>query len=83
MFLSRCRVDYIHGQTTFDSHNLELVELPGQPRILLGSQEVTSGWLEVKENSSVSLLCVSEGARPPANITWWLDDILLEDSSER
>ena len=83
--LSRCRVDYLHGQTTFDTHNLEVVVLPGKPRILMGTEEMVtdSGWLEVVENSSLSLRCVSEGGMPRPNLTWWLDDTRLEAGQER
>ena len=83
--LYRCRVDYLHGQTTFDSHNLEVVVMPGRPRIMMGREEgrSDSGWLEVVENSSLSLSCVSEGGRPRPNLTWWLDDKRLEAGYQR
>ena len=48
---------------------------------MMGSVEVSTeslGWLEVKENTSLGLKCVSEGGVPPPNITWWLDDTRLE-----
>ena len=77
----RCRVDYLHGQTTFHSHQLTVLEEAARPRIMMGSVEVSTeslGWLEVKENTSLGLRCVSEGGVPPPNITWWLDDTRLE-----
>ena len=81
----RCRVDYLHDQTTFHSHNLAVVEEAGRPRIMMGSVEVSQGdvgWLEVKENSSLRLRCVSEGGRPPPNLTWWLDNTRLEQNTK-
>ena len=80
-----CRVDYLHGQTTFHTHNLAVLEEPGRPRIMMGPVEVSQegeeeelGWLEVRENSSLRLRCVSEGGRPPPNLTWWLDNTRLD-----
>ena len=51
----------------------------------MGMEEVLtdSGWLEVVENSSLSLRCVSEGGMPRPNLTWWLDDTRLEAGQER
>ena len=79
----RCRVDYNRQQTTFHSHNLAVLEEAGRPRIYMGSVEVSQedvGWLEVRENSSLRLRCVSEGGRPPPNLTWWLDNTRLDHS---
>ena len=79
----RCRVDYLHGQTTFHSHNLAVLEEAGRPRIMMGSVEASQGdlgWLEVRENSSLRLRCVSEGGRPPPNLTWWLEDTRLDQN---
>ena len=83
-----CRVDYIHGQTTFHTHNLAVLVEAGRPRIMMGSVEVSQeeeevGWLEVRENSSLRLLCVSEGGRPPPSLSWWLDDTRLDQSYVR
>ena len=55
---------------------------------MMGSVEVSQeeeevGWLEVRENSSLRLLCVSEGGRPPPNLSWWLDDTRLDQSYVR
>ena len=78
-----CRVDYLHGQTTFHTHNLAVLEEPGRPRIMMGPVEVSQegvGWLEVRENSSLRLRCVSQGGRPPPNLTWWLDNTRLHQT---
>ena len=83
----RCRVDYIHGQTTFQTHNLAVLEEAGRPRIMLGSvmvsQEEEVVRLEVRERTSLRLRCVSDGGRPPPNLTWWLDNTRLDPSYQQ
>ena len=49
----------------------------------MGEVEVSSGWVKVKENSSLLLSCVSEGGRPEPNITWWMDSTQLAGSYQR
>jgi len=82
----RCRVDYIHGQTTFDSNHLTVITLPHQPSIVISKTgETRDGhsldtWLQVVENSSLQLECRCHGGHPRPRLTWWIDSHLLDDS---
>ena len=42
------------------------------------SQEEEVVRLEVRERTRLRLRCVSEGGRPPPNLTWWLDNTRLD-----
>jgi len=80
----RCRVDYLRGQTTFDTNLLSVITLPSPPTLLLDDRlevgDESDKWIQVTENSSLTLECRSRGGMPRPKITWWLDNVLLDDS---
>ena len=80
--LFRCRVDYLHGQTTFDSSRLAVTLLPPVPVISVVSPVIIRDpgdtWLQVREDTSLELECRVRGGRPLPSLSWWIDSHPLD-----
>ena len=77
----RCRVDYLHGQTTFDSSALAVTLLPPVPVISVGPgliRDPGDTWLQVMEDTRLELECRVRGGRPLPSLTWWIDSHPLD-----
>ena len=64
-----------------------MITLPSPPTLLLDDRlevgDESDKWIQVAENSSLKLECRSRGGIPRPKITWWLDNVLLDDSYDR
>ena len=74
-------MDYLHGQTTFDSSLLAVTMLPPVPVITVGPglvRDPGDTWLQVMEDASLELECRVRGGRPLPSLTWWIDSRPLD-----
>ncbi|XP_037920773.1 neural cell adhesion molecule 2 [Hermetia illucens] len=79
----RCRVDFKNSPTRNLKINLTVIVPPERPVILEADRkERLSNVAAYNEGSDVILICEVNGGRPRPNVTWYLDNSVIDESFE-
>nr|XP_024215250.1 nephrin isoform X2 [Halyomorpha halys] len=80
----RCRVDFLNSPTRNYRVNLTLITPSAEPKIYNPDENV-----ELKDiagpyriSQDIRLVCIVSGGNPTPNVSWWLDNKMLESNSE-
>ncbi|XP_076645161.1 neural cell adhesion molecule 1 [Halictus rubicundus] len=77
----RCRVDFKNSPTRKQKMNLTVIVPPSRPVILDATTRNISSIEEIyNEGSDVNLICEVQGGRPPPNLTWYLENTVIDES---
>ncbi|XP_057369209.1 synaptogenesis protein syg-2-like [Daphnia carinata] len=74
----RCRVDFGRSPTRNVLVQLTVVVPPGKIRIIEDNRQVSSVIGPYDEGAQLSLNCIVTGGRPRPEVSWWLDNKLVD-----
>ncbi|XP_055382348.1 protein turtle homolog A [Condylostylus longicornis] len=81
--LYRCRVDFRNSPTRNVKVNLTVIVPPERPIIFDAKRHEKAKTVEAyNEGSDVVLICEVHGGRPRPNVTWYLDNTVIDESFE-
>ncbi|XP_059613324.1 neural cell adhesion molecule 2 isoform X1 [Phlebotomus argentipes] len=79
----RCRVDFRNSPTRNLKINFTVIEPPDRPIIYDARRMDRTKLIEpYSEGSDVTLICEVSGGRPRPNVTWYLDNTVIDESFE-
>ncbi|GAB0092793.1 uncharacterized protein DMENIID0001_078290 [Sergentomyia squamirostris] len=79
----RCRVDFRNSPTRNLKINFTVIEPPDRPIIKDARRRDPTKLIEpYNEGSDVTLVCEVSGGRPRPNVTWYLDNTVIDESFE-
>ncbi|XP_038122549.1 titin [Culex quinquefasciatus] len=79
----RCRVDFRNSPTRNVKINFTVVVPPDRPVIYDSRRQVKTNIVEpYSEGSDIQLICEVKGGRPRPNVTWYLDNTVIDESYE-
>ncbi|XP_059218183.1 protein turtle homolog A [Stomoxys calcitrans] len=79
----RCRVDFRNSPTRNLKINLTVIVPPEKPAIYKPIRhEKTSNVESFNEGNDIVLICEVAGGRPLPNVTWYLDNTVIDESFE-
>ncbi|KAI8129944.1 hypothetical protein FF38_11844 [Lucilia cuprina] len=79
----RCRVDFRNSPTRNLKINLTVIVPPERPIIYKPNRhEKTSNVESFNEGTDIVLICEVSGGRPHPNVTWYLDNTVIDESFE-
>ncbi|XP_055678044.1 hemicentin-1-like [Lutzomyia longipalpis] len=79
----RCRVDFRNSPTRNLKINFTVIEPPDRPIIYDARRMDRTKLIEpYNEGSDVTLICEVSGGRPRPNVTWYLDNTVIDESFE-
>ncbi|KAG4077787.1 hypothetical protein HA402_011216 [Bradysia odoriphaga] len=79
----RCRVDFRNSPTRNLKINLTVIVPPERPIIYkFNRREKLKNVEAYNEGTDVALICEVTGGRPPPNLTWYLDNSVIDESFE-
>ncbi|XP_076325658.1 protein turtle homolog B-like isoform X2 [Tachypleus tridentatus] len=77
----RCRIDFHKARTINTVITLKIIVPPADPLVLNEEGKEVRGTIgPYNEGETVKLLCKSIGGKPRPSVTWWKEDVLLDDS---
>ncbi|XP_033228472.1 neural cell adhesion molecule 2-like [Belonocnema kinseyi] len=78
----RCRVDFENSPTRNQKINLTVIVTPERPTIRNGSsmEIITRVEQPYNEGSNVNLICEVRGGKPPPKVTWFLENMVIDES---
>ncbi|XP_031624769.1 neural cell adhesion molecule 2 isoform X1 [Contarinia nasturtii] len=80
----RCRVDFRNSPTRSLKINLTVIVPPDRPIIYEAKRREKAKNVEAyNEGSDVLLVCEVTGGRPRPNVTWYLDNTVIDESFEQ
>ncbi|XP_065086587.1 hemicentin-1-like [Ochlerotatus camptorhynchus] len=79
----RCRVDFRNSPTRNVKINFTVVVPPDRPVIYDARRREKTNTVEpYSEGSDIQLVCEVKGGRPRPNVTWYLDNMVIDESYE-
>ncbi|XP_055586991.1 titin [Uranotaenia lowii] len=79
----RCRVDFRNSPTRNVKINFTVVVPPDRPVIYDSRRRERTNTVEpYSEGSDIQLVCEVKGGRPRPNVTWYLDNTVIDESYE-
>ncbi|XP_058467805.1 titin [Malaya genurostris] len=79
----RCRVDFRNSPTRNVKINFTVVVPPDRPVIYDSRRREKTNTVEpYSEGSDIQLVCEVKGGRPRPNVTWYLDNTVIDESYE-
>ncbi|XP_062702027.1 hemicentin-1 [Aedes albopictus] len=79
----RCRVDFRNSPTRNVKINFTVVVPPDRPVIYDARRREKTNTVEpYSEGSDIQLVCEVKGGRPRPNVTWYLDNMVIDESFE-
>ncbi|XP_055618631.1 hemicentin-1 [Toxorhynchites rutilus septentrionalis] len=79
----RCRVDFRNSPTRNVKINFTVVVPPDRPIIYDSRRREKTNTVEpYSEGSDIQLVCEVKGGRPRPNVTWYLDNTVIDESYE-
>ncbi|CAG9565133.1 unnamed protein product [Danaus chrysippus] len=80
----RCRVDFKNSPTRNLKVNFTVIIPPSRPTIYDAKRRDRTKLVEpYNEGSNVLLICEVEGGRPRPKLTWYLENVVIDDSYEQ
>ncbi|KOB78250.1 Uncharacterized protein OBRU01_02793, partial [Operophtera brumata] len=80
----RCRVDFKNSPTRNLKVNFTVIIPPSRPTIYDGQRRDRTKLVEpYNEGSDVLLICEVEGGKPRPRVTWYLENVVIDDSFEQ
>ncbi|CAD0203702.1 unnamed protein product [Chrysodeixis includens] len=80
----RCRVDFKNSPTRNLKVNFTVIIPPNRPTIFDAKRRDRTKLVEpYNEGSNVLLICEVEGGRPRPRVTWYLENVVIDDSFEQ
>ncbi|CAK1553340.1 unnamed protein product [Leptosia nina] len=80
----RCRVDFKNSPTRNLKVNFTVIIPPSRPTIYDAKRRDRTKLVEpYNEGSNVLLICEVEGGRPRPRVTWYLENVVIDDSFEQ
>ncbi|XP_047506872.1 neural cell adhesion molecule 2 isoform X1 [Pieris napi] len=80
----RCRVDFKNSPTRNLKVNFTVIIPPSRPAIYDAKRRDRTKLVEpYNEGSNVLLICEVEGGRPRPRVTWYLENVVIDDSFEQ
>ncbi|CAH1637534.1 unnamed protein product [Spodoptera littoralis] len=80
----RCRVDFKNSPTRNLKVNFTVIIPPNRPTIYDAKRRDRTKLVEpYNEGSNVLLICEVEGGRPRPRVTWYLENVVIDDSFEQ
>ncbi|XP_026318067.1 hemicentin-1 [Hyposmocoma kahamanoa] len=80
----RCRVDFKNSPTRNLKVNFTVIIPPSRPTIYDAKRRDRTKLVEpYNEGSNVLLICEVEGGRPRPRVTWYLENVVIDDSYEQ
>ncbi|XP_022258822.1 kin of IRRE-like protein 3 [Limulus polyphemus] len=77
----RCRIDFHKARTINTVITLKVIVPPADPLVLNEEGKELKGTIgPFNEGDTIKLLCKSIGGKPRPSVTWWKEEILLDDS---
>ncbi|XP_052899973.1 hemicentin-1 [Anopheles moucheti] len=79
----RCRVDFRNSPTRNLKINFTVIVPPDRPIIYDSRRREKANTVEpYSEGSDIALICEVKGGRPRPNVTWYLDNSVIDESFE-
>ncbi|XP_074593434.1 uncharacterized protein LOC141849125 isoform X6 [Brevipalpus obovatus] len=79
----RCRVDFKKARTVNTVISLKVIVPPEEPMITDTQGNDLKGLIgPFNEGDELRLICVTVGGKPRPSLTWWRDDVVIDDSFE-
>ncbi|XP_063706128.1 uncharacterized protein LOC134835187 [Culicoides brevitarsis] len=79
----RCRVDFRNSPTRNLKINFTVIVPPERPVIYDARRRDRTKLIEpYNEGTDVALICEVSGGRPTPNVTWYLDNVVIDESYE-
>ncbi|XP_039757652.1 hemicentin-1-like [Pararge aegeria] len=80
----RCRVDFKNSPTRNLKVNFTVIIPPNRPTIYDAKRRDRTKLVEpYNEGSNVLLICEVEGGRPRPRVTWYLENVVIDDSFDQ